>query len=270
MIPCSTCNTPATHVHPETVSARCAAHATQADRPLTHADRRFWYHALEVISEHSDVSIYLLRPASGGLMESVHVAFLPHGYIALYGDSAPGRRRLDFHGAYGAAEAERADLAVPGMTSDRGYGPGWFASTLSRNYLCEKFLATMFRPDLAAECLRETATEREEDERESRSGVLSPDELRERADEVAAIEPHSEWELLEWQARFHRDERSASDVLEGAHGYDVDNADQLCAIQLRFRALWLPREKALEAARVGRESAETESGGGVSRQPSPA
>jgi hypothetical protein len=244
MIPCSTCNHPAPHVDPHTMHALCAVHRTPEADTLTRGHRQFWRHTLELVAESGPFAVYLLRPPDGGLMGSVHIAFLPPDVIAIYGDAAPGRRSLDFRGAFAASQAETTALEVPGLTSDRGYGPGWFAGALSRSYLCEKFLAKVFRPDLAAECLRSTAAEREEGETEGR-GLLSPADLRERAEEIAGIDPRSEWELTEWQAALHRDDRHAGDILEGAYGYDRDNGDQLCGIQARFRVGWA----ALQGAR---------------------
>ncbi len=231
MIPCHLCPTTATHLDPRDALALCEAHKATAGHhvePLTRGDRQFWNHTLDVVVEAPEVQVYRLLKPGEGSMGSVSIAFFPDR-MAVFGDASPGRSGLDFRGVF----------------SDPGYGRGWFAGDLSRGYLCGKFLERGFLPSRAAEALRETADERAGEDRDEdrHDRRLSAGDLRERADEIESL-GDDEHEVARWRVDFYNDEGIAGDILEGAYGVDPDAADQLCAIQVRFAALWRARQAA--------------------------
>lgn len=227
MIPCHLCPVPATHIGTRDVVPLCVEHLPTVGAfhsSLTRADRMLWDHTLEVIKEDADVQVYRLTPPGGGEMESTRIAFLP-GYIVLHGDVSPGVRARDHRG----------------LISDVRYDRRWFVGATSESYLCQKFgLVKEFRADLAKAACEEMANETED---EVRAAVL-----RAHAVDAEDCDDPDAWERELYEIT------GDSECLDGCRGYARDNADLLCAIQRRFRGLWLQRDAGAGARDAGPEA----------------
>ena len=166
-----------------------------------HMRDSFKNHRLELLSSGKITAFYMKEPNTR--MMGVLIVFTPEG-IAILGDLTPERH---------------------GTVSCYGYGLYWFASHLSEDYLCEKFLEKKWVPEYAAETLRDSYF------RENLSA-----EKCEELDKIANTIDGGEVD-----ARFLHEglcdlELYHGDLLPG-YGYAPAEAGWLCAIQQKFSEL---------------------------------
>lgn len=225
---CHVCGATATRVRTLDAVLACDAHRSSIapyDVELRGIDRDLWNHTLEVIEETERVQLYrLVDPRCGGEMQSMRLAFLP-SYIAIHGDWCPGRETQDNRGVF----------------SDHGYTRSWFVGATSESYLCGKFIGRVFVPARAAAYCRDLI------EQEWRDGKHD-EELRELADDADSLDERGDGEIESWKERLYALTED-SECFDACYDYDPTNAALLCAIQRRFRFLWL----AHEAERIARE-----------------
>lgn len=136
---------------------------------------------------------------------STLLLFTPVG-IALMGDLTPERN---------------------GSVSALGYGLEWFKNEMSEGYLCEKFLEKKFVPELALRDLRDP------------DGLIRSDatpEQLEALDRIARTIHDYDGSLLAHELLF-----AGFDICDGVPGwgYHPGEAGWLCAIQRKFRELYL-------------------------------
>lgn len=113
------------------------------------------------------------------------------------------------------------------MHSAYGYSVGWFASALSEDYLCSKFLEIEYNRKYAEQHLAYL--------------LENAEELELTEEQVEQIRNVCEFELESFEAfgDFMVSIDRYDDVVDGcAMGYDPDNARTLVAIQKRFSGLY--------------------------------
>jgi len=172
-------------------------------------------HVLEqVLDTPTFKAFYLKRPGEGRMMSSL-ILFTPEG-IVLMGDLCPRSH---------------------GVPSAFGYGLNWFASHLSEDYLCEKFLHKVWQEEVAEDGLAARVRDEEEDAK------ANPDDK------------HSfRWKKVkeawgDWNEKTQQDLYEAMNEQniesEDMPGYDYHLADAgwLCAIQQRFSELYQVSKK---------------------------
>lgn len=122
-----------------------------------------------------------------------------------------------------------------GLVSAHGYGTHWFAGQQSEAYLCEKFLQQEWQWDAAVEGIRWAI---EFDAEEDDEGWWRP-----HAPELEAYMADPGWRHDEPDYMDYYDHMTGL----GADGCDLPGMDYprvqagwLCAIQQRFRELWVP------------------------------
>lgn len=121
------------------------------------------------------------------------------------------------------------------ISSDtRGRGRGWFIGATSGDYLCSKFLVEVWVAEAARAKCRALAEEMAEDR---------PDEIEDiesLADDIDGVDAADPISVGDWTQRLY-DLTGDSEDLQACQGYEPGNAALLCAIQRRFRFLWLAR-----------------------------
>lgn len=163
-------------------------------------------HVLETVLESEKISAYYLKRPGQGRMMSTLILFTPEG-IVLQGDLTPGQN---------------------GNVSTYGYGRGWFSGQLSGSYLCEKFLKTEFRVDLAMDAMKRSILEHRY------SGKWSKDHARELWDGLPSADEHDGRRCY----KYWSDDPNEDGCDFPAYGYNLAEAGWLCAIQERFAALY--------------------------------
>ncbi len=171
-------------------------------------------HRLYPVQEDGKVTAYYLREPDpddpskpGRRMMSVLLVFTPEG-IAIMGDLTPERN---------------------GSVSALGYGLGWFAGQLSKDYLCGKFLKTRWVPEFAARSLREH--EPRED--------LSEQQISE-LDGLAKECEDGEVSAEVFYNRYVEIFDTCPDRI--GNDFDPGQSGWLYAIQRKFAELWAARE----------------------------
>jgi hypothetical protein len=156
-----------------------------------------------------DIQAFYLKKPGDGRMMSTLILFTPEG-IVLQGDLTPGRN---------------------GNVSVLGYGVGWFASDLSEDYLCEKFLQKEFIADKAKRAIQESILERRKE------GSIDREKARELWYETVKQwdhnldDPHDAHAF--WTECLEQDGADCP-----FYGYEPGEAGWLCAIQQRFATLY--------------------------------
>jgi hypothetical protein len=190
--------------------------------------REFDGHCLSLVYGSPDTLFQFWRMARPGATHFlVQVSFSPEG-IAIQGDCVLGENGS-------------------GVCTRHAKGVHWFASQLSRDYLCGKFLTKRWRPEVAEEdintLIQELTKELGEQEAQGQSIALTRRQLttaRQFLDEnnLKEMSPGSFSQL--WASEcpdiFNDDESIG-------YGFDPCEADLLCAIQERFRQLFLGRPR---------------------------
>ena len=174
-------------------------------------------YVLQTIASSDNVLVVRLTPPSGGEMQSTRIAFLPGGYIVIHGDLCPGGN---------------------GLISNGGYGPAWFArggKRLTPSYMAEKFHEpSAFIPGKAAEHLRESATEEEDD--------ATAATLRELADTAEEVDARDQGDVDRFLSRVE-EETGSPDHAEAFYGPDPRTMELLIDIQAAFARLYRPEQE---------------------------
>lgn len=167
---------------------------------------------VQVLNTEKFKAFYLKRPGEGRMMSTL-ILFTPEGII-LTGDLCP------------------KDHGAPSVF---GYGIGWFASKLSEDYLCSKFLREVWQEEVAvADIVRNVRDEEEE-------AKANPDDPYYQKGRWKKVQ--DEW-VTDWSDK-RRDDLYDAIIEQGFDsesmpGYDYPLADAgwLCAIQQRFAELY--------------------------------
>lgn len=223
-VPCAQCKDEATWIGTKEVVPYCGVHVSDAGDfrvRMTGWDRDFWTYTL---AARHPPTVYQLVCEPGAEMQSVRIAFLER-YIVIHGDLCPGRR---FH-----------DNA--GVVCAVGYDRAWFVDATSEDYLCGKFLERVFVGDKAAGVVRDAI-----DQGRFEGKRTELEELAGRADSIDG--QRDAHDIEEWKYDLYRLTEDG-ELVDDCHGYDPTNASLLCAIQRRFRALWITRTADLGRAR---------------------
>jgi hypothetical protein len=173
-------------------------------------------HQLEIVQD-GKVTVYYLKKPGDGRMMSTMLIFSPEG-IVLIGDLTP---------------------QMNGSISSYGYGIDWFASRLSEDYLCEKFLHKQWQVALAKETMQSDWWQDD----------LTPQQKEGVEEIIHWMEDHG-WE---WLYNELLDLGIVCDDGVPGYGYVPHEAGWLCAIQQKFVELYgrnsyhLPKEQANES-----------------------
>lgn len=108
------------------------------------------HHLIRTMTADGGWSSWRLVPKGGGRMESTDITFTPD-QIIVHGDLCPAHN---------------------GVISTGGYGIGWFGSSKSPGYLCEKFLVREWQAEVAAEEIGDWLEHQTDYEIEGRTDVL--------------------------------------------------------------------------------------------------
>jgi hypothetical protein len=163
-------------------------------------------HTLVLNADTDHVKAWYLKSPEHGRLMSCLIVFTDEG-IAIMGDLVPTQN---------------------GVISSYGYGVQWFTGHLSEDYLCEKFLAKEFVPELAEQSFKESLLYAR------RQGDLDKEESREAWDKIESL--HDEL----GPDRFYALYWDTFDDSPDTCGYDYNPGDAgwLCAIQQKFSELY--------------------------------
>lgn len=176
-------------------------------------------HMLTTVVEGGLAQVYRMH-APGTRHLCVQLTFGPEG-ISIMGDP-----RLGPHG-------QGLNYAYPGR------GRSWFLGATSPSYLCDKFLREVWQADVAAEQLAEEIAEADD----LGHSPAMVEHLRNVLEELKGNEFATEQDFAD--LLHEAPDGEYYDTADGMPGYALPRRDSrwLVAIQRRFRALYLEREK---------------------------
>lgn len=187
-------------------------------------------HFLEEIPAGEKIRAFYIK-REGTRMMSTLILFTPEG-IVLMGDLCPSK-----HGACSAY----------------GYGLDWFASKLSEDYLCEKFLHHVWQLEVAKENCEWQIEQAVEEAKKYRLYEGDGD----REDARRSIKEGRRWQAVlkalgdEGTEQACYDEMGDQDLHDGdylpGYAYPRSDAGWLCAIQQKFSELYWAKQATLSA-----------------------